>query len=106
MPTIAERLRLRRQALITKSQAERMLLVLQGQQIKQSLTLADIGMQIAGKLFQQPIVGIGVLLVGVAIKPRRILPLLKKALSFWQIWQLIAPSLQSIKKNAAQTHDG
>ena len=104
MSTAIERLRLRRQALITKSQAERMLLVLQGQQIKQSLALADLGMQIAGNLIQRPIVGVGILLAGVVIKPRRILPLLKKALSVWQVWQLIAPSLNKIKKNAAPRH--
>ena len=104
MSPATERLRLRRQALITKSQAERTLLVLQGQQLKQSLALADLGMQIAGNLVQRPIVGVGILLAGFMIKPRRILPLLKKALSVWQVWQLIAPSLNKIKKNAASTH--
>ena len=104
MPTISERLQLRRQALITKSQAERMLLVLHGQQLKQSLTLADMGMQIAGKIIQRPIVGLGVLLAGFVIKPRRILPLLKKAISLWQIWQMIAPSLNKIKKSTAPTY--
>jgi hypothetical protein len=97
----AEKLRLRRQALVTKSQAERMLLVLRGQQLRQSLTLADMGIQIAEKLAQRPIIGLGVLLAAFIIKPRRIVPLLKKALSVWQIWQMVAPSLNKIKKAAA-----
>ncbi len=97
----AENLKLRRQALITKSQAERMLLILRGQQLRQSLGLTDMGMQIAGKLVQRPIIGLGVLLATIIIKPRRIIPLLKKALSVWQIWQLVAPSLNKIKKAAA-----
>jgi hypothetical protein len=97
----AEKLRIRRQALITKSQAERLLLVLHGQQLKQSLALADMGMEIAGKLAQRPILGLGVLLAAIIVKPRRIVPLLKKALSAWQIWQMVAPSLSKIKKAAA-----
>ncbi|MES2050262.1 MAG: YqjK family protein [Pseudomonadota bacterium] len=97
----AEKLKLRRQALVTKSQAERMLLVLRGQQLSQSLGLADMGMQIAGKLAQRPIIGLGILLATIIIKPRRIIPLLKKALSVWQIWQLVAPSINKIKKAAA-----
>ncbi len=102
MSKLAEKLKLRRQALVTKSQAERMLLVLHGQQLKQSLAFADMGVQIAGKLAQRPIIGLGVLLVTI-IKPRRIIPLLKKALSVWQIWQLVAPSLNKIKEAAAPT---
>lgn len=101
MSKLAETLRLRRQALVTKSQAERMLLVLHGQQLRQSLALADLGMQMAGKLAHRPIIGIGVLLATIIIKPRRIMPLLKKALSAWQIWQMVAPSLNKIKKATA-----
>ena len=102
MSKISERLQLRRQVLIAKSQAERMLVVLHVQQLKQSLTLADVGVRIAKKLVQRPIMGIGVVLASFVITPRRLLPLLKKALSVWQIWQLVAPSLRhfSHKKNA------
>ena len=102
MSIIAERLQLRRQALIAKSQAERMLVVLHVQQLKQSLTLADVGVKIAKKLVQRPIMGIGIVLASFVITPRRLLPLLKKALSVWQIWQLVAPSLSHFgnKKNA------
>ena len=100
----AEKLRLRRQALVTKSQAERMLLVLRGQQLRQSLVFADLGMQIAGKLTRRPIIGLGVLLATIIVKPRRIMPLLKKALSAWQIWQLVAPSLNKMKQAAAPAH--
>ena len=101
MSKLAKKLRLRRQALITKSQAERMLLVMHGQQLKQSLAFADMGMQIGGKLIQRPIIGLGVLLATVILKPRRIVSLLKKALSAWQIWQMVEPSLNKIKKAAA-----
>jgi hypothetical protein len=103
MSKLAEKLRLRRQALVTKSQAERMLLVLHGQQLKQSLAFADMGVQIAGKLAQRPMIGVGILLTTIIVKPRRIIPLLKKVLSVWQIWQLVAPSLNKIKKAAAPT---
>ena len=99
----AEKLRLRRQALVTKSQAERILLILHGQQLSQSLGLADMGMQIAGKLAQRPVIALGVLLATIIVKPRRIIPLLKKVLSAWQIWQLVAPSLNKIKEAAAPT---
>jgi hypothetical protein len=99
----AEKLRLQRQALVTKSQAERILLVLHGQQLKQSLAFVDMGIQIVGKLAQSPIIGLSVLIVSIIIKPRRIVPLLKKALSTWQIWQMLAPSLNKIKKAAAPT---
>ena len=101
MSTHAEKLKLRRQALVTKSQAERTLLVLRGQQLSQSLAFADTGMQIAGKLAQRPIIGLGVLLATIIVKPRRIIPLLRKTLSAWQIWQLVAPSLNKIKKAAS-----
>ena len=103
MSIIAERLQLRRQALIAKSQAERMLVVLHGQQLKQSLRLADIGIQIAGNLSQRPIIGIGLVFASLMIKPLRLVPLLKKALSVWQIWHLIAPSFSKLKKSAAPT---
>jgi hypothetical protein len=96
-----EKLRLRRQALMTKSQAERMLLVLHGQQLKLSLAFADMGIQMAGKLVQRPILGLGIMLATIIVTPRRIVPLLKKALSAWQIWQMVAPSLNKIKKAAA-----
>ena len=102
MSKLAEKLRLRRQALVTKSQAERMLLVLHGQQLQQSLVFADMGIQIAGKLVQRPIIGLSVLLATIIVKPRRIVPLLKKAFSVWQIWQAIAPSISKIKKAAAR----
>jgi hypothetical protein len=101
MSKLAEKLRLRRQALVTKSQAERMLLVLQGQQLKQSLSFADLGMQIAGKLRQHPSLGISLLVTTVILKPRRIISLLKKALSAWQVWQLVAPSLKKVREAAA-----
>lgn len=104
MSKLSERLQLRREALTTKSQAERMLLVLHGQQLKQSLAFADMGMQITGSLARRPIVALGVLLSAFIIKPRRIVPLLKKALSVWQIWQMVAPSLNKIKRAAAPDH--
>lgn len=100
----AEKLKQRRQALITKIQAERMLLVLHGQQLKQSLTFADMGVQIAGKLAQRPILGLGILLATFIVKPRRIVPLLKKALSVWQLWQMVAPSLNKLKKATVPAH--
>jgi hypothetical protein len=101
MSKLSERLKLRREALITKSHAERILIVLHGRQLKQSLAFADMGMQIAGNLAHRPIVALGVLLSAFIIKPRRIVPLLKKALSVWQIWQMVAPSLHKIKRAAA-----
>lgn len=101
MSKLAEKLKLRRQALLTKSQAERILLVLHGQQLKQSLEFTEMGIQIAGKLAQRPVLALGVLLTTIIVKPRRIMPLLKKALSAWKIWQIVAPSLDKIKKAAA-----
>lgn len=104
MSTIAEKLKLRRQALVTKSQAERMLLALQGQQLRQSLSLAEIGMQIAGKIAQRPSLAIGVVVATIVIKPGRMLSLVKKAISAWQIWQLVAPSLKKSGQAVAPAH--
>lgn len=69
MSKFTEKLRLRRQALVTKSQAERMLLIVQGKQLKQTLSFADMGMQIAAKLAQRPILGVGILVATVIVKP-------------------------------------
>lgn len=105
MSTSTERLQLRRQALITKSHTERMLLISHGQQLKQSLGFAEIGVRVAGKLIHRPIFGLGVLLAGFVITPRRIFPLLKKGLAAWQIWQLVAPSLYRMKNNTPTQKD-
>lgn len=104
MSKFTEKLRLRRQALVTKSQAERMLLILQGKQLKQTLSFADMGMQIAAKLAQRPILGVGILVATVIVKPRRIVSVLKKAISAWQIWQLVAPGFKKIQQATAPAH--
>ena len=96
----AEKLRLRREALVAKSQAERMLLELQGKQLKESLSFAEVGLHFARQLTQRPVLGIGLAVAMLMVKPGKILSLLKKALSLWQIWQLVAPAF---KKNQEAT---
>ena len=104
MNKLAEKLKLRRQALVSKSQAERMLLILHGSQLKHSLTFADMGVSIAGKLTRHPILSVGLLVAISIIKPRSIMALLKKALSVWQIWQLVAPGLKKTEDATSPDH--
>lgn len=101
----AEKLLLRRQALIAKSQAERMLLVLQGRQLKASLSFAEMGVQVAEKLVKRPAIAAALVAAILILKPRRILPFLGKALSVWQIWQRMAQALRKIQAaSAPATH--
>ncbi|MDO8651430.1 MAG: YqjK family protein [Undibacterium sp.] len=98
MSNFSEHLSLRRQTLLAKSQAERMLLTQHSKQLRQSLLLADIGFnvgcQIAGKIKQRPAIGIGLLVALLVIKPARVLSFLKNGVAAWQIWQNIAPALK------------
>ena len=96
MSMLAEKLSLRRETLIAKSRAERMLLTQHSKQLSQSLLLADTGIQLLTKIRQRPAIGIGLLVASIIIKPRRILSVLKNGLVGWQIWQSIAPALKHI----------
>lgn len=101
MSNFSENLSLRRQTLLAKSQAERMLLTQQGKQLRQSLLLADlgfdIGCKIAGKIRQRPVIGIGLLATLLILKPARMLSFLKNGIVAWQIWQNIAPTLKRLQ---------
>lgn len=97
MSMLAEKLSLRRETLIAKSRAERMLLTQQSKQLGQSLLLADTGLRLLSKIRQRPAIGIGLLAATIIIKPRRMLSVLKNGLVGWQIWQSIAPALKQVQ---------
>ncbi|QJQ07059.1 hypothetical protein EJG51_015840 [Undibacterium piscinae] len=101
MSNLSEKLSLRRQTLLAKSQAERMLLTQHVTQIRQSLALADLGLQIAGKIKQRPAIAIGLIAASFVVKPKRMLPLLKTAVMAWQIWQNFAPAIKQIQSQPA-----
>jgi hypothetical protein len=101
MSTLSEKLSLRRQTLLAKSQAERLLLGQQVGQIRQTLLLADLGLKIAGKIKQRPVIGLGLIAATIAIKPARMLLMLKTGLTIWQTWQNFAPALKQMQNDAA-----
>lgn len=101
MSNLSEKLTLRRQTLLAKSQAERMLLGPQVAHIRQSLLLADLGLQIAIKIKHRPLIGLGLIAATIAIKPSKILSMLKTGLTVWQTWQNFAPALKQMQNDSA-----
>jgi hypothetical protein len=101
MSTLSEKLSLRRQTLLAKSQAERMLLGQQVAQIRQTLLLADLGLQIVKKINHRPLIGVGLIAATIALKPARMLAMLKTGLTVWQTWQNVAPALKQMQNDAA-----
>lgn len=101
MSTLSEKLILRRQTLLAKSQAERLLLGQQVAQIRQTLLLADLGLQIVKKIKHRPLIGLGLIAATIAIKPARMLTMLKTGLTVWQTWQNFAPALKQMQNDAA-----
>lgn len=106
MSNLSEKLSLRRQTLLAKSQAERMLLAQHVTQIKQTLALADLGLQIARKIKQRPALAIGLIAASFVVKPKRILPLLKTAVMAWQFWQNFSPALRQMQNPGATGKQG
>ncbi len=103
MSMLAEELSLRRETLIAKSRAERMLLTQHSKQLRRSLLLADTGLQLLAKIRQRPAIGIGLLAASIIIKPRRILSILKNGLLGWQIWQSVAPAFKHAQADTRLT---
>lgn len=99
-----DQLALRREALLLKIRAQRQLLTLQLQDVKQSTEVAELGYQCAsnavGALRRRPLlavaIGAGLLLV----KPSKIVSLSRTALNTWQIWKVIAPLIKEWKSRA------
>lgn len=102
MTSKLENLALRREALLLKIQAQRHVLTLQGRQFKQSMETADIAIHVAGKVStairQRPVLGFALAATIVAIKPQRVITLVRSALTGWQIWQNFAPILRRLQQ--------
>lgn len=100
-----ERLALRRETLLLKSQAQRDLMVLHGRELKKSLEGVDLIWQLSAKagseIRRHPSLGVALAALVLALKPRRAASLLKTALSGWQIWRGLAPLLRRFRSSSA-----
>ncbi len=94
MSNLSEKLQLRRQTLLAKSQAERILLTQYVKETRQSLSLADLGLQIVDRIRARPVIGLALLVTTFIVKPRRMLALAKTAVVAWKIWSGIVPKLR------------
>ncbi|MBC3861472.1 hypothetical protein H8K32_05110 [Undibacterium jejuense] len=94
----------RREALLIKIRAQRQVLTLQTQEIRQSLDIAEFSYQCASsvitKVKQQPLAAIAIAAVVFVIKPTRIASLSRTALKTWQIWKTIVPVIKRFKSES------
>ena len=104
MTTKPDQLELRRQALLLKISAQRQVLALQLQDMKQSANIAELGYRfvsgVIGKLRKNPVLGVAIGAGMLLIKPTRITSISKTAFKTWQIWRVIAPVINQFKSNA------
>lgn len=91
MSSATKKLSERHQILLCKIHAERLLLAQHGQQIRQSLSLLDLGLGLVKKIRPHPALAAGLLAALIALKPKRLLPILKSGLFVWKIWQKFEP---------------
>lgn len=100
-----EKLALRRQALLLKTQAQRQLVTLQYRELRQSLELVELAAhacQVTGSTIKKrPLLGIAIAAAIVIMKPARAFSLAKTALLGWQTWKNLAPALQQIRRQSA-----
>ncbi|MES2039162.1 MAG: YqjK family protein [Pseudomonadota bacterium] len=102
-----ERLALRRQALLLKIQAERGLMTIHYQELKESMGMAGGAASLLGRAGQfarhRPLLG-GIAIAAVLIfKPRRIFSFAKSALLGWQTWRSLANVLRGIRTDVSNT---
>lgn len=102
-----ERLALRRQALLLKIQAERGLMTIHYQELKESMGMAGGAASLlgrAGRLARQrPLLG-GIAIAAVLIfKPRRIFSFAKSALLGWQTWRSLANVFRGIRTDVSNS---
>ncbi|MFZ6688071.1 YqjK family protein [Undibacterium sp. SXout11W] len=104
MTTNPNQLAQRREALLLKIRAQRQVLTLQTQDIRQSLDIAEFSYQCASsvitKVKQRPLAAIAIAVVVFVIKPTRIASASKTALKTWQIWQTIVPVIKRFKSES------
>ncbi|MFZ6771982.1 YqjK family protein [Undibacterium sp. SXout7W] len=93
-----EKLALRRQALLLKTQAQRQLITLQYRELRQSLELVElaaIACRATGNAIRKrPLLGIVIAAAVTILKPARAFTLAKTALLGWQAWKKLAPVMQ------------
>jgi hypothetical protein len=95
MPGLAQRLAVRRAAILAKSDAQRRLLIADAGELKQSLTYADLGWTLLGKLRNRPALVAIAAAAAVVVKPRRMAALAEKALRAWRLWRSLKPLWKS-----------
>ncbi|MFZ6863468.1 YqjK family protein [Undibacterium sp. Ji67W] len=104
MPAHPNQLAQRREALLLKIRAQRQVLTLQTQDIRQSLDIAEFGYQCAStvisRIKQRPLAAIAIAAVVFVIKPTRIASVSKTALKTWQIWRTIVPVIKRFKSES------
>lgn len=101
-----ERLALRREALLVKTQAQRHLMILHGRELKQSLEMADLALGLCSKanteIRRHPSFAMALAALVLALKPKRAMSLLKTALDGWQIWRRLAPLLRRFRATSSK----
>lgn len=98
-----EKLALRRQALLLKIQAQRSLLGMHCNEVRESMSVAQSIVGFIGKVGnsarRRPLLG-GLALGAVLIlKPRRVLAMAQTALMGWQVWNTVAGMRKRIQKS-------
>ena len=88
------KLALKRQALLLKIQAQRSLMGMHVDEVRQSMTVAGTILGFAGKMGnsarRHPLLGGLVLAAVLILKPRRVLSMAQTALMGWQVWNSVA----------------
>lgn len=102
-----ERLALRRQALLLKIQAERGLMTMHCQELKESMGMAGVATGLLGKagqiVRQRPLLG-GLAVAAVLIfKPRRIFSFARSAILGWETWRGVANILQRVRADVGNS---
>ncbi|MFZ6847027.1 YqjK family protein [Undibacterium sp. RuRC25W] len=103
----SEQLALQREVLLLKIRAQRQLLALQVEDLKQSTEVAEFGYHCArrlvGTLRHQPLLTAAITAAALLIKPTRIASVAKAAINTWQMWRAIAPLIKQFKSDAKST---
>lgn len=92
----AAELAYRREILIACCAAQRAMLSLQGQALKERLVVFDIGLTVFERIKKNPAWITGVVFALVVVKPRRLWSVVQTGLLIWQALRPLAPALKNI----------
>jgi hypothetical protein len=93
----AQQLAQRRKALIARCQHQRAIISMQTERLVKSLSIVDLGLATVAKVKSNPLLVSAVVIGLLAIKPRRLLSVLRTGLVALQAWRSLVPVWQHLK---------